>query len=368
MAFSLFGKKEEESIIGVDLGASSVKLVELRPVKHQMQLVTYGFSEGKIDLPADEEGKLQIQADLLKYVAAKAKVKTKRAVAAVPLSDVFSAVVRIPQVQKKEEAAVITAEAQKFLPFPLSEAMVDWKILPERQKKEDASDSTDLAKQYLSAPKEVSVLITAAPKATVTRIAEIFKRAGFTLTSLETAAFALTRSLVGNDPTSVLLDDVGAVRSNFFVVENRTPVMHRSMQLGGINFTTALDRVLHVGLEKAEIMKADIMEGGTLEADSTGIPKIFENTITPLINDIRYTMNLYTTGQHGTRPERIILTGGSARLPHLDAYLSKTFNMKVYLGDPWARVWYPEELRPSLYEIGTRYAVSIGLALREFMK
>ena len=57
MAFSLFGKKEEESIIGVDLGASSVKLVELRPVKHQMQLVTYGFSEGKIDLPADEEGK-----------------------------------------------------------------------------------------------------------------------------------------------------------------------------------------------------------------------------------------------------------------------------------------------------------------------
>ena len=356
---------ESTSILGVDLGASSVKLVELKPFRNQMQLITYGYSEGKIVVPSDEEGKLQLQADLLRLVVQKAKVTTKKAVASVPLSDVFSAIVRIPVVEKKDQAAIIQAEASKFLPFPYSEAVVDWKIFP--LPKKAAVEKTDVEK-YVGQEKEQSVLITAAPKATVNRIAEIFKRAGLQLQSLETEAFALTRSLIGNDPTSTLLVDIGAVRSNFFVVENSIPVMHRSMQLGGINFTAALDKVFGVGLDKAETMKADIIESGTIEAGSAGFPKIFETTIAPLINEIRYTMNLYTTQQRGNKPERIILTGGSARLPHLDDYLSKTFNLKVFVGDPWARVWYPEDLRPTLHDVGNRFSVAIGLALRDSMK
>lgn len=356
---------ESTSILGVDLGASSVKLVELKPFRNQMQLITYGYSEGKIVVPTDEEGKLQLQADLLRLVVQKSRVTTKKAVASVPLSDVFSAIVRIPVVDKKDQAAIIQAEASKFLPFPYSEAVVDWKMIPAPKKA--VVEKTDMEK-YVSQEKEQSVLITAAPKATVNRIAEIFKRAGLQLHSLETEAFALTRSLIGNDPTSTLLVDIGAVRSNFFVVENSIPVMHRSMQLGGINFTAALDKVFGVGLDKAETMKADIIESGTIEAGAAGFPKIFETTIAPLINEIRYTMNLYTTQQRGNKPERIILTGGSARLPHLDDYLSKTFNLKVFVGDPWARVWYGEDLRPTLHDVGNRFAVAIGLALRDSMK
>ncbi len=356
---------EPTSIVGVDLGASSVKLVELKPFRNQMQLITYAYSEGKIVVPNDEEGKLQLQAELLKYVAAKAKLTSKKAVASVPLSDVFSAIVRVPVVNKKDQAAIIQAEASKFLPFPYSEAVVDWKVIPSPKKVPTASSDVD---NYVNQEKEQSVLITAAPKSTVNRIAEIFKRAGLQLQSLETEAFALTRSLIGNDPTSTLLVDIGAVRSNFFVVENSIPVMHRSMQLGGINFTAALDKVFGVGLDKAETMKADIMEAGAIEAGMSGFPKIFETTISPLINEIRYTMNLYTTQQRGTKPERIILTGGSARLPHLDDYLTKTFNLKVFVGDPWARVWYAEDLRPTLYEVGNRFAVAIGLALRDAVK
>jgi len=359
----LFSKKEE-SILGVDLGASSVKMVELKKEKHQMHLVTYGYSSGDLKLPDDDLEQRNLQAALIKKVAEGSKVKTKNVIASVPLSDVFSAVVRIPNVAKKEQSALIEREAQKFLPFPVAEAVVDWKVIEDKKKKKEAKGKS-FEHQKKELAKDISALITAAPRSTVTRIADIFKRAGFTLKSLETEAFALTRSLIGNDPTSVLLVDVGAVRSNFFVVENTLPVMHRSMQLGGVNFTQALDNVLKVGLEKAEQMKSDIMSTGAIEADETGFPKIFQQTIQPLINEIRYTMNLYTTQQGGTHPERIVLTGGSSLLPHLDAFLSHTFNMKVFVGDPWARTWYPENLRPALYEIGTRFAVSVGLALRE---
>lgn len=360
-----FGKKET-SVIGLDLGASSVKLVELKQEKSQMHLTTYGYSSGDIEMPKDDEDRREIQAGLIKKVVAGSKCKTRDVVTSVPLSDVFSAVVRIPNVQKKEQMALIQREASKFLPFPVADAVVDSKVIEIKKtgRKDDSKDKSFKATKKDIA-KDVPVLITAAPKATVMRIADVIKRAGLNLKSLETEAFALVRSLIGNDPTSILLVDIGAVRSNFFVVENTLPVMHRSMSLGGVNFTQALDNVLQVGLDKAELMKAEIIASGAIEADETGFPKIFQRTMQPLINEIRYTMNLYTTQQKGTHPERIVLTGGSSLLPHLDAFLSRTFNMKVYVGDPWARVWYPENLRPALYEIGTRFAVSVGLALRE---
>lgn len=358
----LFGKKET-SVIGLDLGASSVKLVELRREKKQMHLVTYGYSSGDVELPKDDQEQRAVQAALIKKVVTEAKCKTKRVITSVPLSDVFSAVVRIPNVQKKEQQALIQREVAKFLPFPVADAVIDSKII--EPKKPAGVTIESFKKQKKEIAKDVPVLITAAPKGTVTRIVDVIKLAGLTLESLETEAFALSRSLIGNDPTSVLLVDVGAVRSNFFVVENTLPVMHRSMSLGGVNFTQALDNVLKVGLEQAELMKPEIAASGAIETDETGFPKIFQHTMQPLINEIRYTMNLYTTQQKGTHPERIVLTGGSSLLPNLDKFLSRTFNMKVYVGDPWARVWYPENLRPALYDIGTRFAVSVGLALRE---
>ncbi len=364
-----FFSKKIDSVLGVDLGASSVKMVELKREKRQMHLVTYGYSEGNLPVLKDDTEQRDMLAELLKKVALESKVTTKKAVASVPLSDIFSAIVRIPNVSEKDRAALIEREAQKFLPFALKDAVVDWKIIDSPRQKNSVPDESEAHKSFERQQKkiitDISVLITAAPKNTVSRIADIFKRAGLELMSLETEAFALTRSLIGNDPTSVLIVDIGSARSNFFVVENMLPMMHRSMQLGGLNFTKALDAVLQVGLEKAEAMKSDFESGSNVLGETQGFPKIFENTIAPLIKEIRYTMNLYATQQKGTHPERIVLTGGSSLLTHLDTYLSDMFSMKVFVGDPWARVWYPENVRPALFDIGTRFAVAVGLALRE---
>ena len=63
--------------------------------------------------------------------------------------------------------------------------------------------------------------------------------------------------------------------------------------------------------------------------------------------------------------KQIILSGGSAFLPNFDNYLAKTLNLKVIVGDPWARIAYPADLKPALEEVAPRFAVAIGLALRE---
>jgi len=83
-----------------------------------------------------------------------------------------------------------------------------------------------------------------------------------------------------------------------------------------------------------------------------------------IIDEIKYSMNLFKS-QGKENIEKVILTGGSSLLANLPNYLSNTLSMKVFLGDPWARVMYPEELKPALQEIGPRFSVAIGLAMKE---
>jgi len=63
--------------------------------------------------------------------------------------------------------------------------------------------------------------------------------------------------------------------------------------------------------------------------------------------------------------DKIILTGGSAFLPDLTTYFSKLLDIKVIIGDPWDKIVYPLELKPVLQQLGPRFSVAVGLAMRE---
>jgi Tfp pilus assembly PilM family ATPase len=94
------------------------------------------------------------------------------------------------------------------------------------------------------------------------------------------------------------------------------------------------------------------------------VPKIITDTIAPIVNEIKYAINLFQT-KNNKNTEKIILTGGSALMPNMSNYLAKILDMKVIVGDPWARISYPVDLKPLLNEIGPRMAVAVGLAMRE---
>ena len=125
---------------------------------------------------------------------------------------------------------------------------------------------------------------------------------------------------------------------------------------------------LSISEEEAERMKHDLgtmAPGGSVSMG--GMPSLLESAVLPMVNEIRYAIEVY--GRMDTadskRVEKVIITGGSAHLPKLADYLSQTLNMNVYVGDPWARVIYPEELRPVLDEVGPRLSVAVGLAMRD---
>jgi len=95
------------------------------------------------------------------------------------------------------------------------------------------------------------------------------------------------------------------------------------------------------------------------------LPAIIKNTINPIINEVKYSLDIYLSQADKNNIEKIVLTGGSAWLPELPKYLSKLLNTRVIIGDPWDRIIYPMDLKPILNELGPRFSIAIGLAMRE---
>ena len=383
--------KKPEAFLGVDLGAGGVKVVELKKEKNRPVLFTYGVtrqpqdihrllerSKLKSDFSANYTNKLtsdnkakqaplfQIDREqvksfvrLLRSVCDQAKTVSKVAVASLPVSSVFHAVVTLPIVKKEEFERIMKAEVKKLLPYPLEEMALEWEIVP------GSADGTD---------REQRVLVNAAPRALVVFYTEVFKEAGLQLESLEPESIALTRALVGRDAATSMLIDMGAERTNFFIVEQTFPMTHHSIEIGGEKINQILQNILGVERHIVNRVKKDLFNHMLQTKEDHTLSKeqfltTFAPVIEPIIKEVEYSLDMYMrqSSNRGKNPEKIILTGGSSNFPYLAERISEKFNLKCYIGDPWGRVVYQDGLKPALRTIAPRLAVAIGLALRNVL-
>ena len=378
---SLFGDKQE-SYIGVDIGSGGIKLTELKKTKGRPQLWTYGIADDDINIHVqnsdktpekekmdkdgiilpEEQGKntpdekievndsrIKKYSKLLKRLVKEAKVSGNRASASLPVSYIFHTIVTLPEVEEDKKEEIINAEVNKLISRPVDEMQVVHQEIP-------SSQDTDEYDKFL---------VTAAPKDLVRFYTAIFQKSGLQLQELETEAFSLQRSLVGNDPATVLVVDIGRERTNFFIMDEGLPMTHRSIQVGGQNIDKVLQKILGLDHDSIGQVKKDLSKIDKEKFNSNQ----FDRIINPVIKEIEYGFDLYThqVGNEDKKPEKIILTGGSSLFPPLAKRLQSKFNMKVFVGDPWARVVYQQGLKPVLDDIGPRMSVSIGLALRNIV-
>jgi len=373
-----------QNYLGIDFDANSVKMVELKNEDGRPRLITYGYIDKELDkvVPEGVKGDHEEIAKMIKHVCRQAKVTTTKVITALPAFSVFSSILNLPAMSKKDLVSAVKWEAKKVIPLPIDEMILDWKVLEDfsgdqladKKNQEELGNGNGQTgddsqkKRFLRITPKVKkqntkILLTAAPKDLVKRYMDIFKAAGLSLLSLDTESFALIRSLVGNDKTALMIVDVGSVVTNISVVVNGIPILNRSIDVGGLTISKAIANSLNVNLSRAEQFKYDI--GMSPERKGQGsVPKTIETTLTPIVDELRYSLNLYKN-QGQKNIEKIILTGGSSLLLNLPEYLSNLIGLRVFLGDPWARVIYPEELKPVLDEIGPRYSVAIGLAMRD---
>jgi len=386
------------SYLGIDIGTSSIKMVELENYKDQAKLKTYGYAEVSTNvLRGNIERNNQLVADYINKIAQKSKSQTRQVVAALPTFSVFNFIINLPPMPRKDLASAIKWEAKKFIPVPIEEMILDWKILNKKKiddlskkgeidisgkkdskmdveakkpesdepSKNDDGKNPDLeVVEYRSkqSDKNYRILLTAAPKNLVARYIDIFKRAKFNLLSLETEAFAMARSLIGNDMSTVMIVDIGATTADICIIEQGVPILNRGIDTGGEFITKTIMNSLNVNQERAEQFKRDF--GLSDVGGYKNVPDVIQKSLNSIINEIKYVFEIYQR-QGTAKIDKIVLTGGSSFLPNLPNYLSELLDLPVVIGDPWDRVIYPLDLKPILQEIGPRMSVAIGLAMRD---
>ncbi len=339
---SLFSKNENH--LGIDIGNSGVKIVELQKNGNKFNLLTYGFAELVNISNNDWQDDIKYTAKVIDKVLKKSKVLSSSAVAALPSFKIFSSVLSLPQVPKKDMEELISREAGEIMPMPVEEMILDWKKMNKASKKD----------------KYVKIFVTGAPKKLVQSYIDLFKEANINLISLETESFSLIRSLLGKDMSNILIVEIGAGTTDIFISQKGIPVLSRSIDFGGQEIAKIISQNSSISIEEAEQFKKDL---GNLNSED-GLPDFIEDAIKPIIDEMKYVLDLFSK-KTNQEAEKIVLSGGSSLLPGLPDYLSQKFNLNTVIGDPWIKVNYRQELKPVLSEIGPRLAVAIGLAMRE---
>jgi len=324
----LLGEKSKTQL-GVDLGTSSIKIVELGRKDERAYLNNYALLQSKsgavlniIDLKDEEI--VQLLVSLIK----EGNFEGRRASVALPVDQTFSTVISLPVMPEKELAAAVTFEAQKYVPIPLDEVVLDWSIIlggesnASKIQSKGAADSIQSPVGTDSAPagnsQMVQILLLAVPKETIDRISKIVSRAGLKVAALEQEAFSLSRSLIGNDKNTFMIVDLGRRGTDIILLDQ-----------GFIKLSHSLESV------NKEIILMEIDR----------IVNIFQ---------MRYNKKI---GQ-------CLLVGGRANEKDLFEFLSVKLKMPVRLGDPFARVSHDAKTGSFLKELGPQFSVAVGLAMR----
>ncbi|MBU1179771.1 type IV pilus assembly protein PilM [Patescibacteria group bacterium] len=336
---------KNNNYLGVDIGASGLKIVEFANDGGRARLITYGYSDYDAESVKDVLDNPEEKGKELADLCAEAGVTTKRAITGLPMSSVFSTLFTVENLPPKELEMRIKNKLIKLSPIPEKDLVLDWKKVSESEDK-----------------KTIKVSVTAASQQMINKYVGLFKAAGFQLASLETEAFAMVRSLLGKDRALSVIVDIGSLKSNILVAKDSVPVIHRTVKTGGKNISQFLAQRIGVDIKKAEEIKKNM---SLTKMD--GVADILRQISEPIINEVKYCQNLYSQQYNTGGIEKMVLTGGTALILGISDVLEQATGLRVFVGDPWARVVYSDELRPTLDKVGPRFSVAIGLAMRDIM-
>lgn len=346
----LFSIGQDNLYLGIDIGDSSLKMVELKKRNRKIYLSNYAFSENVSEVNFTKIEDIDYLAQAINKVRSEAGITSTRVTVSLPTFAVFSSIISLSNVDKKLLAEAVNEEAKKVIPLPLEEMILDWKIIPDKNNK-------------IQSKGNIRIFLTGSPKKLVRKYIDVFKKAKLNLVSLETETFSLVRSLVGDDKTTVMIVEIGANSTDLSIVKESIPVLNRSLAVCGATITKVLSEKMGLTYAQAEQFKFDLSVSLNSNAQEE-LPKMIASTLEPIVTEMQYMIDFFHS-QGGDQIEKIILSGGSALLLNLSDYFSKRLNIKVIIGDPWSRVNYAPELKPVLSEAGPRLAVAIGLAMRE---
>jgi len=356
-------KKKPKSVLGIDIGTASIKVVQLKKEEEKFKLETYGqistigYLERLNDTFQGTSLKtLEVVArEMLRVVLEKAETTVKSAVMSVPVFSSFVSLVEMPFMGEKELARAIQFEARRYVPIPLPEVILDWRVIETGIIKNDFSPRPFKGKR---------ILLIAVPLEVVNKYLRIAEDLNLSVTALELESFSVARSLMPDDKSSACIIDVGARASSFTIVDKGVLQMSHSLDIGGGEMTRTLATGLGIASERAEEFK--MTYGFNHEAEKqnrTEVKELLNVPIGKIVDEIERMINSYNF-KTGRKIEKIILNGGSSRLKGLTEHIGQKFDIKAVTANPWSNVVYPTILQDTLNQIGPEFSVAVGAAMR----
>lgn len=352
MAFldSFFSKKET-SVLGVDIGSSSLKVVQLRKNRGKAILETYGELSlgpyGGVEVGQATNLSSEQIAATLKDLLREAKVTTTSCAVSIPYSRTLLTLVQLPYREDPEEQkTVIELEARKYIPVPMTEVNLDYFIVP------------DTESEQKTQKEKISVLLIAVHNDELQMLQAVVAGAGLEASFYEIEIFSTIRAVVKEAVKAVMVLDIGASSTKVYVVERGVVRLSHAISAGSQDITRAISISKNLSIQNAETLKKrEGLEGSTGEGSpETVFARIFSEAHRVLIQ--------YETA-HQKPIASIILTGGGGVTKALGTYAKRIFSIDVEVADPFAKTEAPAFMRPVLEEIGPEFAVAAGLALRK---
>lgn len=349
-----------ESVVGVDIGSSSIKVVQLKNKGGQVVLETYGeLSLGPLaGLQSGELTNLANDklAQALSEAVKSSEVTTKSSAVSIPSAASLIFTVEIPAaVSEKDLPTIISTEARKYIPVPVSEVSLDWWIIPKR---DEYTDEGEVAK---TAPK-TEVLVAAIHKDTIARYKDILKNAGLETDVFEIEIFSNIRSCFGHEISPVLLIDFGAAKTKLSIIDNGIIRVFHIVNRGSFDISNGISKSMNLPFEKAEERKRAVGLSGI--GEDKNISDIARLSVDYIFSEANSVILDYEK-KYSKALNKVFLTGGGVLLKGLPEAAATNFRSEVIIADPFAKTETPAFLTDILKGIGPEFSVATGLALRK---
>ena len=345
--------RRAKALVGLDIGSSAVKAVELKPVGKAYKVTAFGSEpippDSIVDGAIIDGGAV---ADAIRRLFESRAIKTREVAASLSGNAVIVKKISLPVMTEAELSESIYWEAEQYIPFDIQDVNLDYQIL-------DPGNGP-------GGKGSMDVLLVAAKKEKIADYTGVIAQAGRTAVVVDVDAFALQNAYevnYGIEPTHVVvLLNAGASATNINIIQGDQSVFTRDVSIGGNAYTEALQKELNLPFEQADQLKrGNAADGVTFEEARPVLRAVSENVML----EIQKTFDFFKATAASDRIDRIVVSGGASRAEGFSEMLSERFAAPVEIFDPFKRVTLDKKLQVEAQaDVAPTAAVAVGLALR----
>jgi len=347
----LFGGKKQKPVVGLDIGSSAVKAVELKKTKDGYELTAVGLEPLSPETVVDGAiiDALSVSSAIDRIFQGQ-KIKNKEVATSVSGHSVIIKKITMPLLEDDELYDQVQSDAGQYIPFDIADVSLDYQVL----------EPTPAGDGY-------EVLLVAVKRDKINNYQSAL--IGRSLSLVDVDAFALQNTFETNyepEPAAtVALLNVGASVMNINIIRGGVPLFTRDVSVGGNQYTDALQKELELSFEDAENVKRGQSVAGVGEQQKSAVLRSVSEI---LVLEIQKTFDFFRASAGAEPISHIYAAGGAARTPGLLDMLKEEFQMPVDELDPFRRITYnPGKFSDDyIREIAPRLAVCVGLGLRSF--